>query len=98
LVWRRKKTSSDTFGAPQADIYQVTLINALAAPDSGPDMPGSVARDEILPGLSSLHVARLGRRGRHFIMYRAAPGQVIEVVRVLHDAMDLARHIPPDTI
>jgi hypothetical protein len=31
LVWRRKKTSSDTFDAPQADIYQVTLINALAA-------------------------------------------------------------------
>lgn len=31
-------------------------------------------------------------------MYRAAAGQVIEVLRILHDAMDLARHIPPDTI
>jgi toxin ParE1/3/4 len=38
----------------------------------------------------------MGRRGRHFIMYRAASGNVIEVVRILHDAMDLARHIPPE--
>ena len=30
-------------------------------------------------------------------MYRATTGQVIEVVRILHDAMDLAQHIPPET-
>jgi toxin ParE1/3/4 len=29
-------------------------------------------------------------------MYRDVGAQVIEVVRILHDAMDLARHIPPD--
>jgi toxin ParE1/3/4 len=92
------KDTADAFGARQAGIYKVTLTNAVAALESGPDVPGSAARDEILPRLRSLHVARQGRRGRHFIMYRAAPGQVIEVVRILHDAMDLARHIPPDTI
>src|SRR5208282_1239396 len=69
----------------------------LAALESGPDAPGSVSRDEILPSLRSLHVARHRRGGRHFMMYRAATGQVIEVVRILHDAMDLARHIPPET-
>jgi len=25
-----------------------------------------------------------------------AGGELIEVVRILHDAMDLARHVPPD--
>ncbi len=29
-------------------------------------------------------------------MYRAADGSVIEVARILHEAMDLARHIPPE--
>jgi plasmid stabilization system protein ParE len=58
--------------------------------------PGSVARGEILPNLRTLHIARRGRRGRHFILYRPAQGQVIEVLRILHDAMEMARHIPPD--
>ncbi len=89
--------TADTFGDRQAAIYQTTLTEALAALNAGPDAPASAARDEILPGLRSLHVARQGRRGRHIILSRAAAGQVIEVVRILHDAMDLARHIPPET-
>jgi toxin ParE1/3/4 len=84
----------ETFGARQADIYRATLLDALAALEAGPDVRGSTARKEILPNLRTLHVARAGRRGRHFIMYRAGEGQVIEVLRILHDAMDLARHIP----
>ena len=88
--------TADTFGKRQARIYQTTLTKALAALHAGPDIQGSKARDEIQPGLRSLHIARKGRRGRHFIMYRPVAGQVVEVVRILHDAMDLARHIPPD--
>lgn len=42
----------------------------------------------------SLHVARRNRRGRHFILFRATEAGQIQVVRILHDAMDLARHIP----
>jgi toxin ParE1/3/4 len=30
-------------------------------------------------------------------MYRAATGRVIEILRILHDAMDLARHLPPES-
>jgi toxin ParE1/3/4 len=41
-----------------------------------------------------LHVARRGRRGRHFLLYRAAEGQIIEIGRILHDQMDLQRHFP----
>ncbi len=88
------KYTYDTFGARQVAVYRATLIDALAELASGPEALGSVARDEILLGLRTLHVARRGRRGRHFIMYRAASGSVIEVIRILHDRMDLARHLP----
>ena len=49
-------------------------------------------------GLFALHVARHGRKGRHFVMLRIGQdqrGEVIEVLRLLHDAMDLPRHVPP---
>lgn len=90
------KYTSETFGPRQADIYRDTLLDALAALGDGPDVLGSAARDEILPNLRTLHVARQGRRGRHFIMYRASGGHMIEVIRILHDAMELARHVPPE--
>jgi toxin ParE1/3/4 len=92
------KYTKDTFGDGQLDVYRVTLIEALAALEAGADILGSVARDEILPNLRTLHVARKGRRGRHFILYRASQGDVIDVIRILHDQMDLARHIPPQVI
>ena len=90
------KHTRDNFGDRQVAIYQRTLLEALALLENGPDAPGSAARDEILNGLRTVHVARRGRRGRHFIMCCAADDQVIEVLRILHDAMDLARHIPPE--
>lgn len=88
--------TKETFGPRQAEIYRKLLLEALAQLGNGPDVLGSLARNEILEGLRTFHIARHGRRGRHFIMYRAAEGQVIEVVRILHEVMDLARHIPPE--
>jgi toxin ParE1/3/4 len=75
-------------------MYQEVLIEALVELAAGPNVPGSIARDEIRPGLRSLHVTRGKRRGRHFVVYRVAQPNVIEVARILHDAMDLARHVP----
>jgi toxin ParE1/3/4 len=85
--------TAENFGRRQATIYRRTLIAALAALHDGPDVPGSVLRDEIQPGLRSLHVARRGRRGRHFVLYRASAGSTIEVIRILHDAMDVAANV-----
>lgn len=90
--------TSEHFDDAQAIVYAETLSLALAALTEGPAIVGAKARDEILKGLFSLHVARQGRRGRHFIMFRLAPrgsGNVIEVLRLLHDAMDLPRHFGP---
>jgi len=85
----------DTFGSRQEAIYETTILAAIAELDAGPDVLGSLARDDLRPGVRSIHVARQGRRGRHFIIYRAGQGNVIDVIRILHDAMDLARHVPP---
>ena len=84
----------ERFGSRQADIYEGHLIGALAALEAGPELRGSAARNDIRPDLRTYHLARLGVRARHLICYRAGQGQVIEVLRILHDAMDLPAHIP----
>lgn len=81
------------FGAAQARRYRATIFSALRELESGPNIPGSRARDEILPGVRTLHVARHGQRGRHFLIYRASEPD-IRILRILHDEMDLARHLP----
>jgi toxin ParE1/3/4 len=69
-------------------------MRALAALHQSPDLPDSEPRDEIRPRLRSVHVARKGRQGRHFILYRTADADRIEIVRILHDSMDISRHVP----
>jgi toxin ParE1/3/4 len=91
--------TAERFGERQADVYRETLVAAMRALEDGPTIAGARSRAEIRRALMSLHVARGSRRGRHFIMFRAVEGgeaRTIEVVRVLHDAMDLERHIPSD--
>ena len=86
------------FGEAQSRIYAETLSAALEALTAGPTVPGVKARDDIANGLFTLHVARHGRKGRHFVIFRVGHDQgreVIDVLRLLHDAMDLPRHVPP---
>src|SRR2546427_10993022 len=88
------KWTAENFGARQAVVYRDTLVQAIGELADGPDAAGFKPRDEIMPGLRTLHVARHGRRGRHFLMYRTAPRRLIEIVRSLHDRMDRDRHPP----
>lgn len=78
----------------QAKTYAETLLQAIQALEAGPEVLGTRARDDIGPGLRTLHLARRGRKARHFIIFRVGAGQVIDVLRLLHDSMDLARHGP----
>ncbi|MEY4507146.1 MAG: hypothetical protein RL297_1724 [Pseudomonadota bacterium] len=89
LVW-----TADQFGALQADDYLETLTLALEALIDGPNIVGCKVRDDIGQGIRTLHVARLGRKGRHFVVFRIADAQTIDVIRLLHDSMDLAKHLP----
>lgn len=85
-----------TFGPRQAELYEETLTAALMALEFGPNVIGSTKRDTISPRLRSLHVARSGRRGRHMIGYRAVDETMIDVLRILHDSMDFAQHVPTE--
>ena len=87
------------FGLEQARIYGETVTRAIQALADGPHVAGARQRDNIAPGLMALHVARDGRKGRQFVLYRTSQSTktpTIEVLRLLHDSMDLARHVGAD--
>ncbi len=90
--------TSDQFGAAQAQVYVETLTQALEDLCAGPGIAGSKARSDIAPDLYTLHAGRKGRKSRHFLLFRVRHlehQKVIEVIRILHDSMDLTRHLPP---
>ena len=85
------------FGEAQARIYAGTVSAALNELAAGPTAAGAKKRDDILQGIFTFHVARKGRKSRHLVMFRVghtADYEVIEVLRLLHDAMELQRHLP----
>lgn len=87
----------DNFGSAQARGYADTLSLALKTLCVGPSIIGVKERPEIGSNIWTLHVARNGRKGRHFIMFQVANAQdskVIDVLRLLHDSMDMERHLP----
>ena len=91
--------TSEQFGETQANTYADTLSEAIKALTAGPDIAGAKERDDITEGLMALHVARGGRKGRHFVLYRVGDESepfLIDVLRLLHDAMDLPRHLKTD--
>jgi toxin ParE1/3/4 len=89
--------TAQQFGDRQASAYAATLSAAIEALADGPEIVGAQRRDDIARGLMSLHVARKRRKGRHFVIFRAGPDgtqRYVEVLRVLHDAMDVQSHLP----
>lgn len=81
------------FGDRQAAIYADTLSTAILALVAGPATVGARERQDIGKGLFTLHVARGGRKGRHFVLFRVASGaREIDILRLLHDALDLTMH------
>lgn len=88
------KRTAENFGALQAKYYGETVSLAIEALNDGPEILGSKARDEIGQGIRTSHVARHGRKGRHFVVFRVSEEGVLDVLRLLHDSIDLARHLP----
>lgn len=86
--------TTEQFGKRQARIYATTLRSALKALASGPNVLGCRTRPDLGANVAFLHVARQGRKGRHLLLFRVHEQDcVIEVLRILHDSMDLARHL-----
>jgi len=51
-------------------------------------------REDIRAGILAHHIAQRGRPARHILIYRVDATGTVEVLRLLHDAMDFARHVP----
>ncbi len=95
------ETSEDRFGARTADRYRRLFAAAFRDLSADPGRVG-VRADEGVPDGIRLYHLRYARprvsgqhrivRPRHFIVFREVNGQV-RVVRILHDSMDLERHL-----
>lgn len=97
LQWSRAR-----FGAATARRYGALLVAAMRDVASDPNRPGSTTQPELSRGARSWHV-RLSRshstagavqHPRHVVIYRA-DGDGVVILRVLHDSMDLPRHLDP---
>ena len=91
--WTRRR-----FGRMQAEIYSRTIADAIAALVAGPGATGIRVRPDIRAGLYTLRLSHFRPRARNLVLFRIkdADRHVIDVIRVLHDAMDLMRHVPPE--
>lgn len=88
------KRSAQDFGPLQAQVYAQTLGLAIdALRKNGPDTMGVKERSEIGPGIFTLHAAGRKRKASHFLVFRVLEIRTIEILRILHDRMDLVRHI-----
>jgi toxin ParE1/3/4 len=82
------------------------LVRAILDVASDPDLPGSSRRPEIAATARTYHLihsrnhvaTKVGRvkRPRHFLLYRTRPDGIVEIGRVLHESMDLAKHLPDE--
>jgi len=86
--------TTKTFGEVQARRYGATINKVLDELVAGPELLGSRARPDLGPNVRVVLVARQGRRARHLLAYRISGDSELEIIRILHDAMDLARNMP----
>jgi len=101
LAW-----SQEQFGDGARTRYEALIVAALRDIATQPDRPGSLERPEVGTAVRSWHLRRSRERARtetgvvqsprHFLIYRVEPDLVV-VGRVLHDAMELVRHLDPET-
>ncbi|MGH7823447.1 MAG: type II toxin-antitoxin system RelE/ParE family toxin [Candidatus Binatia bacterium] len=95
-------TSLERWGVDGRSRYASLLAAAFRTIADQPTAPTTRARDELFAGLRSFHVRHSrGDHGVrvpvHVVFYRTAGAEVIEIVRVLHERMDPARHVHEPT-
>jgi toxin ParE1/3/4 len=86
--------------------YEALLTRAMLDVATNPELPGNSGRPEIAASARTYHLthsrnhvpAKTGRvkRPRHFLLYRTRQDGIVEIGRVLHESMDLDRHLPDD--
>ncbi|NWB45827.1 type II toxin-antitoxin system RelE/ParE family toxin [Pseudomonas gingeri] len=83
--------------------YQALIRTAIEDLAETPNRVGSSPQDELSEGLRSFHLTYVRKqattvtgtvqRPRHVVFYRLADDQIIEIVRILHDAMEVRQHL-----
>jgi toxin ParE1/3/4 len=96
----------EQFGDKARVRYEALLIRAIMDVTERPERAGSRDRSEIAASARTYHLRHsrdrvkkgVGRvqQPRHFLLYRTAKDGHVEIGRVLHDGMDLARHLPDE--
>lgn len=104
LAW-----SEHRFGTSARQRYEALIACALLDIAEDAARPGVRQRPELGAGMFSFHLffsrkrAQASLRGqaagrvqrpRHFVVARTAPAGFVDILRVLHDAMELSRHVP----
>lgn len=91
------------FGHTAALRYEMLIDQAIADLADDPARPAAKKRPNLLPGVWFYHLAfsrahvsgdQAVKSPRHFVMFRHLQPGVIEILRILHDSRDLARHLP----
>ena len=100
LAW-----SAEAFGDAARRRYAALIVQAIEDLTVDPDRVGVETRPEIAAGVQTYHLAHSRNRvapaagrvitQRHFVIFRLRSDWALEIARVLHDSMDLARHLPP---
>jgi toxin ParE1/3/4 len=101
LAWTHEQ-----FGVRGRLRYEALLVRAIHDVVENPQRTGSQARPEIAPSAWTYHLWHSRdrveppgdrvHRPRHVLLYRIGKDGQVEIGRVLHDAMDLARHLPDE--
>jgi len=97
LAW-----SHERFGSEARRRYEALIAAAIRDAAERSDGGGPTARPELGEGVFSWHLAQsrsrsdggMVHRPRHFLICRR-DGDLLVVGRVLHDAMELRRHLDP---
>ncbi|QUD90593.1 type II toxin-antitoxin system RelE/ParE family toxin [Phenylobacterium montanum] len=97
--------SAASFGAQARRRYETIIEIALGDLLADPTCLGSLERPELGPKVRTYHLRYCRGRGksraclvghpRHLLVYEFDDDRVL-VLRVLHDAMELTRHLPPN--
>lgn len=102
LIW-----SEERFGQSAATRYRNLISQALRDLATDPTRPGSLDRSELARGVRTYHLSFSRRhardasgivhRPRHFLVFTLRNESTLDILRLLHDARDLERHLPEAT-
>jgi toxin ParE1/3/4 len=82
------------FGDKKHKEYKELILLALSDISIDPNRRPARKRPEIHPDARIFHIARPGKQARHFFLFRVTNDLFIDIARLLHDSMELERHLP----